>query len=129
MDLLRTIFFLTLLSGVLAIVSNINLNPTGYYPKISTKGGLYVSIVILIYMIFGELGYLPWLRFVGKKKRSLNGNLLNSVIFGDRNTILTVRHLFIYFFLPAITQSDYFSWYANLIHKIVSCAIYASWKR
>lgn len=126
MDLLRTAVFLTLLSGVLAIVSNINLNPTGIYPKISTKGGLYVSIVMLIYLLFGELGYLPWLRFVGKKKRSVNGSLLNSSLFGDRNTVLTVSYIFNRYKLFIMIHFYNFRWYANLIHKIVSYAICAS---
>lgn len=90
MKILRAVFFLTLLSGVLAIVSNINLNPTGYYAKISTKGGLYVSITLLIFMLFGEFGYLPWLRFVGRKKRSAVSNIIGGGVPGDRNAILQV---------------------------------------
>ena len=69
MKILCVIVFLVLLTGVLATISNINLSPTGYYAKISTKGGLKVSITILIFMIFGEFGYLPFSRFVGRKKR------------------------------------------------------------
>lgn len=89
MELLRIVIFLVLLVGVLASVSNINLNPTGYYAKLSPKGGLYVSVVLLIYVIFAELGYLPY-RFRGKKKRSALGGLMNPYLVGDRESVLQV---------------------------------------
>lgn len=89
MKLLRLVIFLVLLVGVLASVSNINLNPTGLYPELSTNGGLYVSISILIYMLFAELGYLPY-RFRGKKRSTMD-NLLNPAMFmGNRDLILKV---------------------------------------
>ncbi|KZS13928.1 Uncharacterized protein APZ42_020573 [Daphnia magna] len=87
MKLLRVTVFLVLLVGVLASVSFINLSPTGIYPEISTKGGLGVSIAILIYMLFSELGYLPF-RFKGRKRRSAVGQLSNRIRLGDRDAIL-----------------------------------------
>jgi hypothetical protein len=90
MKLLRVIVFLVLLVGVLASVSNINLSPTGNYPEISTKGGLGVSIAILIYMLFAELGYLPF-RFKGRKKRSALSQLTSPLMLGDRDNILKVN--------------------------------------
>lgn len=90
MKLLRVIVFLVLLVGVLASVSNINLSPTGIYPEISTKGGLGVSIAVLIYMLFSELGYLPF-RFKGRKRRSAVGQLSNRIRLGDRDAILKVN--------------------------------------
>ena len=90
MKIFRAVIFLTLLAGVLGIVSNINLNPTGYYARISTKGGLYVSITLLIFVIFRELGYLPFLRFVGRRKRSAVSNLIGGGVPGDRNAVLQV---------------------------------------
>ena len=95
MKLLRVVVFLVLLVGVLCSVSNINLNPTGIYPKISTKGGLYVSIVMLIYVLFAELGYLPY-RYKGKRSVDTVGGganrlLNNPYIFGDRNSVLQVN--------------------------------------
>ena len=90
MKIVRVIVFLLLLTNVLAIVSNINLNPTGNYAKISTKGGLYVSITILIFMIFGEFGYLPFSRFVGRKKRSAVSQMMALSHHGNRNLVLQV---------------------------------------
>ncbi|XP_046655549.1 uncharacterized protein LOC124349087 [Daphnia pulicaria] len=87
MKLLRVVVFLVLLVGVLSSVSNINLSPTGNYPPISTKGGLGVSIAILIYMLFAELGYLPF-RFKGRKRRSAVSQLTNPLMLGDRDNIL-----------------------------------------
>lgn len=83
---------LALIACVLASVSNINLNPTGNYAKISTKGGLWVSATILIYMLFAELGYLPF-KFVGRKKRSAVSQMVSPLMmFGDRTTTLKVMH-------------------------------------
>jgi hypothetical protein len=90
MKLLRVVVFLVLLVGVLSSVSNINLSPTGNYPPISTKGGLGVSIAILIYMLFAELGYLPF-RFKGRKRRSAVSQLTNPLMLGDRDNILKVN--------------------------------------
>ena len=92
MKLLRVIIFLVLLVGVLATVSNINLNPTGNYARISTKGGMYVSIIMLIYVLFGEFGYLPFTRFVGRKRRSISGQMMGPML-GDRDTMLKVNIL------------------------------------
>ena len=90
MKLLTVAVFFVLLSGVLAALSSISLQTAQSYAKISTKGGLYVSITILIFMLFGELGYLPY-RFKGKKKRSTNEmQLMNPALFSDRNTVLKV---------------------------------------
>lgn len=98
MKLLRVIVFLVLLVGVLASVSNINLNPTGNYAKLSTKGGLYVSVAMLIYLLFAELGYLPF-RFKGRKRRSAMGQMMGPM-FGDRDVILKVNtvHCFCFVF-------------------------------
>ena len=93
MKIVRVIVFLLLLTNVLAIVSNINLNPTGNYAKISTKGGLYVSITILIFMIFGEFGYLPFSRFVGRKKRSAVSQMMALSHHGNRNLVLQVSFI------------------------------------
>lgn len=89
MKLVSVIVIVSLLAVVLASVSNINLGPTGNYPTISTKGGLYVSVTILIYMIFAELGYLPY-RFKGKKKRSALPRFMSGNLFMDRNSALKV---------------------------------------
>lgn len=93
MKLLGVIAFLVLLVGVLASVSNINLNPTGIYPQISTKGGLWVSITMLIYMLFAELGYLPY-RFRGRKRRSAAGQVMGPLMSGDRDTVLKVNYFY-----------------------------------
>lgn len=87
MKLLRLVIFFVLLVGVLASVSNINLSPTGNYKEISTKSGLGVSIAILIYLLFAELGYLPY-RFRGRKKRSALEELMTPL--GNRDLILKV---------------------------------------
>ncbi|EFX87473.1 hypothetical protein DAPPUDRAFT_306352 [Daphnia pulex] len=87
MKLLRVVVFLVLLVGVLSSVSNINLSPAGVYPQISTKGGLGVSIAILIYMLFSELGYLPF-KFTGRRRRSAVGQLTTPLMLGDRDNIL-----------------------------------------
>lgn len=89
MRLLGLLAFLVLATGILASVSNINLNPTGDYAKLSPKGGLYVSVVILIYMLFAEMGFLPY-RFKGRKRRSAMAQVMSPLIMGDRDVVLRV---------------------------------------
>lgn len=89
MKLVRVTIVCSLVAVVLASVSNINLSPTGNYAHVSTKGGLYASVSILIYMIFSELGYLPF-RFKGRKKRSAVSQLMSGDSFTKRNSALKV---------------------------------------
>ena len=89
MELLRLITFLILINGILGIVSLVNLNPTGDYAKLSPKGGLYVSVILLIYVLFGELGYLPF-RFKGRKKRSAISQVINPLLLGNKDVVLRV---------------------------------------
>lgn len=92
MKLLTVAVFSLLLSGVLAALSSIALQ-TANYNSVSTKGGLYASITILILMIFGEFGYLPY-RFKGKRKRfATPDERINFPSFlSDRNTVLQVSY-------------------------------------
>ena len=89
MRLLVVLAFLALVTGILASVSNINLNPTGEYAKLSPKGGLYVSVVLLIYVLFAEMGFLPY-RFRGRKRRSAMAQVMNPLIMGDKDVVLRV---------------------------------------
>lgn len=92
MKLARVTVVCSLGAVVLASVSNINLSPTGNYAQVSPKGGLYASVAILIYMIFSELGYLPF-RFKGRKKRSAVSQLLGGDNFSKRNSALKVIYV------------------------------------
>ena len=89
MKLLQVITLLTLLTSVLATVSNINLAPSGPYPPISTKNGIIVSTILLIYMLFGETGYLPF-GFKGRKKRFLDNQLDDPLLLKNKNAVLEV---------------------------------------
>lgn len=106
MKLLRLYAFLILIVGVLASVSFINLNPTGDYAKLSPKGGLYVSVVLLIYVLFGEMGFLPY-RFKGRKRRSANDQIMNPLIMGDKDVVLRVCFVFMHKMLLPFLDRGY----------------------
>ncbi len=135
MKLLRVIVFLVLLVGVLASVSNINLNPTGNYAKLSTKGGLYVSVAMLIYLLFAELGYLPF-RFKGRKRRSAISQMMGPM-FGDRDVILKVNTVhgfvlfFFCFFLSNHSLKRFYrcSWFALWTIVIACFVICVNWRQ
>ncbi len=91
MKLISVLLLFLLLTAVSASVSNIGIGQTGNFAKISPKGGLYVSIGMLMIVLIDELGLLnlPY-RFKGKrKKRSFISHHLNQ----DRNSILRVFNM------------------------------------
>ena len=91
MKLLQFIILSVLTIGCLASVSNINLGPTGYYPKVSTTSGLTISVIILTILILGEIGVVPF-EYTGRKRRSIadSAELFNSSLIRDEKAVLQV---------------------------------------
>ena len=89
MNLLKVALFLAFFSCALGSISQLNLNPTGNFAKLTTKQGLWVSIIILKILILGELGFFPY-RFKGRKKRKI-GRPDSLVGLEDTNSVLQVN--------------------------------------
>lgn len=95
MKLFQTVVVSLLLDLAFTSISNISVGPTGNFAKISPSQGMYVSVILLVYVLFAELGYLPF-KFVGKKKRSLITSVFSSSFFSDRDTALKVFSIVCY---------------------------------
>jgi hypothetical protein len=96
MNLLKVALFLTFVSCALGSISQLNLNPTGNFAKLTSKQGLWVSIILLKILLMGQMGYFPY-RFKGRKKRKIGGP--DSLVgLEDTNSVLQVNqyeHTFI----------------------------------
>ena len=88
MKLFSLLVLLLAVGGCLSSISNINLSPTGNFAKLSTKQGLWTSVVLLQFLILGQLGVIPY-KFKGRKKRDLDPQALVQ----ESNAMLKVMYL------------------------------------
>ena len=93
MKLFIVVTLLLVIGGALASISQLNLNPTGNFAKLTSKQGLWVSIIILKLMLLGELGFFPY-KFQGRKKRAAVSGIMPGL--EDTSTVLKVLFILIH---------------------------------